>query len=800
MIKNYILVAIRQLGRHKLFSALNIFCLAIGICFCLLIGQYVLHEGSVNGGLRNVHRQYLVASKWKIKNMGLDFTTIGALPKSLKQQFPGLVENYYRYNPVTNVVSAGDRHFQEDIAIGDTTLVSMYGYPILFGDPHHAFINNSSAVITEAFALKLFGDRNAIGKTITITNTVGPSQDFKVSAVLQTTSYNTVNNFIDKKGYAVFVPFEGNRYYQTGAGDDLWNMVLLVGFLELKPGVQPSQLSGPVRKLISLNAPENISKNLEVRLNPLDTYYLTANGAAVEKTLVILSLVAVGILLLAIINFVNIMIGTSAYRIREIGLRKVFGGRKRQLVFQYLTESIVLTFVAAVLSLILYSFLRPAFNEILQTSIPPVIQFSFQQTGLLCLMVVFVGSLAGIYPAFILSASKVVASVKGKISLSEKGTWMRKSLLVLQFMIATIVFILALTISEQVNYFFEKDLGYNKDRLMVISAFPKQWDSAGVAKMETIRNGLLEIPAVKDASLSFDVPEGTPMANSLIPDGSKDNQPLIIPTIIVDQNYATAYGIKLIEGRFFGKNEGGYIPGEMVISEAAMKSFGWKDAFGKKLHSPGAGVFTVVGVVRDFNYSSLHEAIGPLAFIHVRDALTYRYISVKLQGGQLNSSIDLLKRKMKELSPGAPFEYFFMDEKFQSMYETELHLKKAAGIATGLMGLIVLLGIFGVLTLALAKRTKEIAVRKVLGAEIYHIIILFLKQYTSLIGIAILIAWPLAYFLTSRWLEQYAYRIGQHAWYYVLVGAIVFSVSFLLISAQCLKVALANPVNSLKTE
>jgi len=807
MIRNYMLIALRQLGRHKLFSALNIFCLAIGICFCILIGQYVLHERAVNGGLRNIHQQYFITSNWKVKNTGPDITTVGPLAKALKQKFPDLVSNYYRFNPVANVISAGDRHFKEDISIGDTSLVSMYGYPLLYGDPHRAFQNNRSAVITEAMAVKLFGDRNAMGKTITMTNATGTKQDYKVSAVLKSVPFNTVSTLsVKKDGFAVFIPFEGNDYYPGGTGEELWTSFFTVGFVELKPGVRPEQLTGPVKKLLALNSPENISRNLEVKFNPLDRYYLESGGGAVEKTLTILSLVALGILLMAIINFVNIMIGTSAYRIREIGLRKVFGGRKGQLVFQYLTESIVLTAVAALLSLLLYSLFRPVFNEILQTSLPVVNHFNIEQAALLVTLVVLVGLTAGIYPAFILSASEVIASVKGKLSLGEKGGWMRKSLLVVQFSAAIIVFIFSLTISRQVNYFFEKDLGYNKDQLMILTAFPKQWDSSGIAKMEMIRSGLLEIPSVKDVSLSFGIPGEQPFQMPMVPAASKDNQALNIPTITVDENFASAYGLKLLEGRFFKKNEGGFVSGEMVISSSAARSFGWKDAIGQKVRfsSGGSfadgGVLTVVGVVNDFNYSSLHDPGGPVAFIHVRDALAYRYLSVKLQGGQISNSIALLKGKWKELSPGAPFEFFFMDEKFQSMYQSEINLKKAAGIATGLMGLIVLLGVFGVLTLALTKRTKEIAMRKVLGAEVYHIIILFLKQYAMLIAIAILIAWPLAYWLTTRWLEQYAYRIGQSAGYYLLVGAIVCSISFLLIGLQCLKVAVTNPVNSLKNE
>ena len=806
MLKNYILIALRQFSRHKMFSALNVFCLAIGISFCLLIGQYFLHETSVNSNLKNPHQQYFLNSNWKIKNTGPDITTIGPLTRALRLSFPDLVANYYRYNPVTNVLSAGDKHFKEDIAIGDTSFVTMYGYPLLYGDPSQAFVNNRSAVISEEFAMKLFGQLNVINRTVTLTNTTGTMQDYKVSAVLKSRPYNSVHNFLDTKGYAMFIPFEGNDYYprggtRGGTGEEDWNQFFTVSYIELQPGVKPESLTGPVKKLLTLNSPENINKNLEVNFKPLDSYYLDANNGSVAKTLSILSLVALSILLLAVINFVNIMIGTSSYRIKEIGLRKVFGGRRKQLVMQYLTESIVLTFFAAILSVLFYGLFRPLFNNVLNTSLPPLIGFHLAELGFLGSFIIIVGSLAGIYPALILSGSEVVSSVKGKLDSVEKGIWLRKSLLVLQFSIAIAVFIFSLTISKQVKFFFDKDLGYDKDQLMLLTAFPKQWDSAGVAKMETVRDGLLGISVVKDATVSFDIPEGSPNKLVVNPEGAKSNQAISVQTISVDEKYASTYGMHLLEGRFFRNQIGGFVSGEAVINESALKSFGWKTAAGRKFTIPnGGGDVRVVGVVKDFHLASLHEFIEPLVFFHVKDGRAYRFLTVKLRAGNLSNSIARVKVRWKELSPGAPFEFTFMDEKLQSMYQSELQLKKAAGIATGLMLLIVLLGIFGVLTLALTKRIKEIAVRKVLGAELHHILTLFIKQYAGLLLIANLIAWPLTWYFSNQWLQQYAYRIIQSMSIYFIAGILVSVIAIVLITLQCLKVALANPVTSLKTE
>jgi putative ABC transport system permease protein len=801
MLKNYILVAFRQFTRHKMFSALNVFCLAIGISFCLLIGQYILHESAINANLKNVNRQYFITSDWKIKNMGPEITTIGPLAKALRQNYPDLVANYYRFNPVSTTLSAGDKHFRGNVAIGDTTFISMYGLPLLYGNPDQAFTNNRSAVITENLALKLFGETDVIGRTVTMNNLTATTQDYTVSAVLKSGPYNTVNNLLDKQGYDMLISWEGNNFYPGSTGEDLWTGFFTVGYIELRPGVEPGRLSDPINRLIKLNAPETISKNLNVKLKPLDSYYLDANNNAIAKTLSILSLVALGILLLAIINFVNIMIGTSSYRIREIGLRKVFGGQRKHLIAQYLIESIVLAIFATVLSVLLYALFRPIFNDVLNTTLPPLGGFHLREILLLFVLVISVGVLAGIYPAFILSSSEVVSSVKGKPDSVEKGLWMRKSLLVLQFTVAIGVFIFSGTISKQVKYFFEKDLGYDKEQLMVIIAFPKQWDSAGVAKIESIRNGIEALGTVKSASVSFEVPERiSPFMLQLIPEGSKNNEVISAMRATVDENYASTFGLHLIEGRFF-RQLAGSVSGETVINESAMKSFGWKSAVGKKLQfAQGKGVLNIVGVVKDFHQASFHEAITPFVFINIKDDLSYRYLTVKLHSRNLPDAIAQVRSRWKELSPNSPFEYFFMDEKLQSMYQSEMQLKKAATIATGLMLLIVLLGIFGVLTLALTKRVKEIAVRRVLGAELHHILLLFIKQYAVLLLIANMVAWPLAWLVTNQWLQQFTYRIIEPVSIYFAAGLCISAVAILLISLQCLKVASANPVTSLKVD
>lgn len=801
MFRNFFVIATRHLAKHKLFSVINIFCLAIGITFSALIGVYVINEKNVNSNIRNISDQYVLKSKWKVENMGLDVTTVAPLAEALKENYPSLVSNYYRYNPVTNVVSAGDKHFKENIAIGDTTIVSMYGFKLLYGNEKQAFKNNSSAVITEAMAEKLFGTKNAIDKTITITNTTGTTQDYTVSAVLKTMPYNSVNNFLGKDGYNVFVPFEGNQFFGSTSYYDAWDNAFIIGMIELKPGVTPNDIAKPIAQTLALRAPDNIKNNLLVEVTPLKTYYLQDNNGAVQKMITTLSFVAAFILLLAIINFVNINIGTSSYRLKEIGLRKVFGSGKSQLILQHITESFVLTLTATCISLIFYELLQPVFNQLLNTKLEHVWQFNLSKISFLVLLVLAVGFVAGIYPAFVLSSSKVISSVKGKIDSAKGGLILRKSLLLVQFTLAIVVFISALNVSKQVSYLFNKDLGYNKEQLLVITAFPKQWDSAGVLKMESIRNQLMQLPVVRSASVSFEIPDRTPPnILTLIPEGSRTNQSAIIPSIVADGNYAATFGLQIKEGTFLSNEQQGYIPNQVILNEAAVKALRWKSALNKTLKLTDGTTLTVAGVVKDFNYSSMQSSIGPVAFTHLKDNNAYRYLTVKLNTLNATKAIDDVRKKWKEVSPAAPFDYFFMDDKFQSLYQSELQLKKAANLATVLNLIIVFMGIFGVVAFTLAKRTREIAVRKVLGADIKNILMLFVKDYALLILVANIIACPLAYIITNKWLENYAYRINQNVVPFLFAGFFIFAASFVLITAQCFKVASSKPVNALKYE
>lgn len=802
MIKNYFKTGWRYLTKHKLFSFIHVFCLTIGITFTMVVGVYVLHQYNINRSLRDVENQYIVKSNWKSGELGLDITTLGPLAKTLREEYPSLVADYYRYNPVNNVVSAGNKHFVEDIAIGDTSFIRMYGFPVRYGNTDRPFPNNHSAVITESMALKLYGKVDAINEIISVHSTVqGAKQDYHVSAVIADIPFNSVTHLIGDN-YSVFVPTEGNMYYGFEDPASGWDNPFEIGMIQLQPGVTPADLVVPCQEVLAKYTPENIQQNLTVELAPVKDYYLNDNGGAARRMITILSLSALFILVMAVINFINISIVTSSQRLKEIGLRKVFGGAKQQLIIQFLGEALLLTALAALLSLPLYQLLRPVFNEILNTQLDSVFDFRWTTYAGLSALVLVTGLLAGIYPAFRLSSSPVTAAVKGKIDSAIGNLTLRKTMLTVQFTLGIAVFIGTLIVSRQVDYIFSKDIGYSKDQVMVITAFPKQWDAAGVKKMMDVKHALTELAAVESASLSFEVPDNRPPNAFGFMLATGDSPQTMIQSIGVDQDYAQTFGMTVLAGSCFAQS-GGHIPNQVVLNESAVKALGLtpETAVNQKLRPASSGSeVTIAGVVKDYNYSSLQEQIKPLAFFHVQDWLSYRFLSLKLRGANIAETIPLIKQQWEKLVPDAPFEFSFMDDQFAALYQSELQLKRAADVATALNFLIIALGIFGIVSFTLTKRSKEIAVRKVLGAELRHLTLLFVKDYTRLIILANLIAWPITYWVANNWLEGYAYRITQGLGAYLLVCLLVFVLAYGLIVGLCAKANRANPVESLRDE
>jgi putative ABC transport system permease protein len=801
MLHNYFIIAWRNILKNKVFSAINIFGLSIGIAFTLLIGSYVWSELQVNRQLKNVGNQYIILSKWKDPNLGNEIGIIAELPKALKDNYPNLVANYYHADGITTNVSKNNKHFREFLQLGDSTLLKTYGFKLLYGDANTALQEPFAVVATEKMAMKYFGKTDVIGQTLTFENLSGGKHDFTITAVLENMPENTVTSLAGKNDF--FFNIAAARYFNRRLNG--WMNAGNIGFVELQKGVNPKAVEKAMRSLMDKNASDKaIKTDLTEYLVKLTDYNLTANNGLIKKMTYTLSCIALFILFMAIINFVNICIGRSSGRMKEMGIRKVLGSLRKQLVLQFMIESIALVMLSTLVALIIYLIARPYFSDALGKAIPGLFSFPLYFIIVPFVFSVSVGSLAGIYPALVLSALKSVDSLKGKLTSVKESVLFRKTLVVFQFTIAAVVFTGAIIMSQQIRLFFSNNLGYTRDNV-IYAQVPRDWSAKGVRKMEYIRLQLAQLPEVRNVALSFEIPDSHNGGNYMVNRPELPTKAISVTGLVTDDGYLTTYNIPIKAGHFFNPV---YTPGDslkIVINETEAKNLGWKsadDAIGKPvmIWAYSAKPFTVCGVTADFYFGSMKDKIGPVTFMNVNYNNIYRFFSLRLKPGDMQNNLASVQKKWAAVMPDAPFEYSFMDDALKILYATELQLKKAAFIATVLSVIIVLLGVLGLISLSVQKRTKEIGIRKVLGSSVNGVIMLFMKDFLVTILIAGLIACPLAYLIMNHWLGSYAYRIAITPIPFVITLVLLTILTVVLIGIQTIKIALANPVKSLRVD
>lgn len=802
MLRNYVKIAWRNIARNGIYSVVNMIGLSIGIAFTLLIGVYVWGETQVNAQLRNKDRQYIIQSKWKESDQGMDFTTFSPLAGALKEHYPHLVANYFHFDGITSTVSKGDKSFREEMLLGDSTMLDMYGFELLHGNPRTALQGAFSLVLTENKARKYFGKTDVLGQTLTIENFGGEKHDFQITGVLKTIPPNSVTNLTGNPGSELFIPAENHTYF--GRNMDNWNNFYIVGYVELQPGIQPSALNKPMLDLVKQNTSPQLAESVVPYLTPLKDYYINANNGTVRKMLLALSAIALFILLMAVVNFINMSVSRAASRMKEIGVRKVLGGLKRQLILQFLMESLIIVSCATLFAFFICLAIRPVYNDVLGKAFPSFSSLPVYFLAFPLVLILFTGLLSGLYPAFVLSSLRTVESLKGKLVATRDNVLLRKSLVIFQFGIATVVLIFAIIISNQVNLFFSKNLGYDKD--FIISAqVPRNWTPEGVQRMEDVRANFAGMSQIKSATLSYEVPNGNNAGNIYtFREGTDSTAAMSSQSIFADEHYAATYGIPMAAGVFFQEQGAASANDRVVINATQAKAFGWKnpqDALGKRIKIMGRdGLYTVAGVTKDFHFSSMQRAIEPITMMHVNTTTVFRFLSFKIKPSDITQSVEAIGRKWAELLPGTPFDYKFMDQTLSRMYDSEIRLKKACFIATVVSIAIVLLGVLGLISMSIQKRTKEIGVRKVLGSSVANIVGLFMKEFVIIIGVATLIACPLAYVLTEQWLNDYVYRIDITAMPFLLTVGVLSVVTMVLIFAQTIRTAMANPVKSLRSE
>ncbi|HLO81625.1 MAG TPA: ABC transporter permease, partial [Chitinophagaceae bacterium] len=811
MLKNQIKLAWRSLTKNKFLSLINIAGLTIGIAGVLIVGSFIFTEVSVNKWIKNRENIYLLGGKMKNGDLANDIPGPAALPKALLENYPGLVKNYYHHDGVNSIVSRGDKKFNDGLMIGDSSFIEMFGFQVLHGDRKTALNDPDKIVITESGAKKYFGRTNVVGETLTIHSFNNSTGIFEISAVLKDPPFNTITYFGIGSGQGenqLILPasslkfFGENRERMFNAWENTGNGV---SYIELKEGVRPELVLKAVDQLIRLHSTGDVIDNLKMKLTPISSHYLESGNGIAKRLLYGLGFSAFFILMMALINFINLTVGSSYKRIREIGVMKVLGSTRLQLGGQFLLEAMFMAAFATALALMIYTWSLPFVSDMFGRKLPFLTEFPFSFYLIPFFLIFFTGLLAGIYPAFFLSRQGSVSSLKGKLETVDDNRNLRQGMIGLQFTVAFLVFVSAIVINEQVDYFFKKDLGYQKDKLISVR-LPRDWSAEGVKHMEMIRNEFASLPQVAGASVSFEIPDGSSgNANTAFFRADQDSTMSVIgETIFCDEHYLSAFRIPVLAGEFFNEKGGPVQLLDIVLNERAVRSLGWKnaaEAIGKKVRFPDfPDACTIKGVIADFHFGPLNEEIRPIIFGPLQLANSYRYLSVRLKPGSTLAALAAVGDKWKALLPDAPFEYRFMDEILAKLYRNEERMKKASMLATIIALIIVLLGVAGIVTLAIARRTKELGIRKVLGASFTQIVFLFTKEFGTAFLIAICISLPLSYMVLKNWLNNYPYRIELGMLPFVVVAIVLALLVSLLVSFLIGRLNNSSIVNSLKSD
>lgn len=799
MYKNYIKIAWRNILSNRLFSFINIIGLAIGIACCSIIYLYVNYELSYDKYHENGDRVFRVTTLLKDPKKQDHFAPSSPMMAvRIKTNFPE-VSKYFRMNESKSMIAFGEKKiYDTKIKYADSTFFDFFSFKPIEGQTKNALTNPYTIVLTTSTAKKYFGEEKALGKIMQLGDTVNLTVTAVIEDIPQNTHFksdafisrSTLNEL--KKSDSTWVrDHEENWFYCDSYSYILLNKNVNYKTLEPKINAMMDREMAEIRKQVgmSFNIVLQPIQDIHLKSN-LDAEIKDSNNGDIVYVYIFIG-AALLILLIACCNFINLSTARSLNRSKEIGLRKVIGATRAQLIGQFLGESLVFSTIATIISILLVLIALPVFNDFLGTEIKMDLSLIALYMGL----ILIIGFLAGLYPALLMSSFKPIQSLKGKISHGFSDIFFRKSLVVFQFTIAIVLIISTTLILQQLNFIQSRNIGMKKDQIVSIELKAADNEKATVILDELKRNTAVINGSVN--SFSFKGVSNITM----LPEGFAENEMTSSAVLTVDENFIDTYEIAMIEGRNFSKSFPTDAKEAFIINEAAVKAFGWKTpklAIGKKIGWGGMKDGKVIGVMKDFNYASLHENIKPLV-IHIFPQWS-NSISLKLKTDDLTNTMAAIESKWKTLAPHSPFKYDFNEEEFNSLYQSEINMRSILGVFTFLSVLVACLGLFGLAAFSIKQRFKEIGIRKVLGSSTVGIIKLISKDFLKLVIISFLIAAPLAWYGMNKWLQDYAYKISISWWVFFAAGAMALLIAFLTVAFQAIKAANANPVKSLRTE
>jgi putative ABC transport system permease protein len=806
MIRNYLKIAFRNLGKYKFISFINLFGLTIGLTCCLLILTYITNELSYDRYNKNAENIYRVTRSWNDASgeQNLHLGTIAPpFGPLLKNDFPDIKNITVLLSSGTTTFRYEEKRFNERNGyFADPELFKVFDVKVLRGNPHKALNEPYTVMLSEELAEKYFGKEDPLNKVIRADNqfqlkVTGIFRKFPPNAHLHPTH---LISFATLKDTLVY----GEENLRTNFGNNSFFTYLLL------PERYPvKQLESQFPAFIDKHMPVGGSGNKESKFTALSLQKLTdihlkshldfeAEENGDIKRVYIFSAIALFILLIASINYMNLSTARSALRAREIGVRKVVGAQKQTLIAQFLTESVLLSWIAILLSLLLTWLSLPWLNRLSGQELSLNILYSWPVLTALLVAPFIVGIVSGIYPALFLSSFKPIHVLKGLVQTGGGSVSFRKVLVVTQFSISIILIISTVIVFKQLNYMQQKSLGYERNHMITLP-----YNTALNTPFETFRTQLLQNSGIKEVARSSRIPTGrlldTQGAFTLSGD-SMQPVTVAIKNVLVDHYFIPAYNIKILAGRNFS-TEFTSDTTAFVLNQAAVTAIGWKEpqeAVGKPFRY-GNTNGKIIGVINDIHFESLHEKMVPLIFVLPRGPF-YSNISVRVAGSHVKPALAVLEKTWQQFMPETPFEYNFLDENFDRLYQSEQRQGAIFTVFACIAIFIACLGLFGLSAFTITQRIKEIGIRKVLGATVGSIVSLLSKDFLKLVVIAAIIAFPIAWMVMRQWLEDFAYRIDIPWWAFVAAGLIAAIVAFATISLQAVKAAVSNPVKNLRTE
>ncbi|HTD98249.1 MAG TPA: ABC transporter permease [Mucilaginibacter sp.] len=825
MFKNYIKITWRNLTRNKVSSIINISGLAIGLACVMLIGMYVKDELSYDRFFSDANRTYRVNTH---ERMGNDEFVAGHTPPpvgaALLNNFPE-VESYTRIykpgNEIVHFVNNGQKGSltEKSLLSVDSNFLQFFSYPLVEGNRATCLNGPNSVVLTQKAAKKYFGDVSPIGKNLVLDEYSAP---FTVTAVLKDLPSQSSLQFDVLQSNVGMPPVK--RFNWS------WIWLQMGTYVKLKANVANDaaaikQIEAKFPAMIRIQAAtafrrigqpfdEFIKKGgkYELSLQPVANVHLYSGDIVTRfmiqgdiKYVYVFSAIALFIILLACVNFMNMATAQSAKRAKEVGIRKVLGSERKQLISQFIAEALLYTVLASVIAIIIVLLCLPGFNQLAAKTLSLAAFFNFSTWAGLIALIAITALLAGSYPAFFLTSFKPVTVLKGNSDFKTSGSGFltRNALVVFQFTVSTILIICTIVVYKQLLYNQSKDLGFNKENILIVS----DADRLGKSE-ESFRQELLRLPGVASASISTSLPTMNSFGDYYVPQVSTDNvtaaeKNIALSSYIVDESFVPTLKMKVASGRNFSKEFKD--SASVILNEIAAKQIGWGDPIGKTMTYPGGNnvKYKVVGIVKDFNTESLHTPVTPFALFYTTSnsyQIGTSYVSIRIKPGDYNKTISSVQTKWKQFLPDNPFNYSFLDGEYDSLYRTDQTIGKVFSVFTFLSLAVACLGLLGLAMYTAERRTKEIGIRKVLGASVESVVAMLSKDFLKLVIIASVIAFPVAWYAMKKWLQDFAYPTQVNWWIFAIAGGLTLVIALLTVSFQSIKAALMNPVKSLRSE